>query len=259
MYFFTGKGGVGKTSFALALTKFLHQNGVNVIYCSFDQSPPLKLIKSLQIPFIHQTIKESAEIYIEKKLGSKVVAKWIMKTAFFRSLLNITPSIGHMICLGHLIDQLEKDPGLTIVIDAPASGHSLSLFNSTQNFREMFQKGPLVDDIHRMHNFLNNEKNLKISILCLPNIMNIQEAIELQEGIHKLEFVNPLITLNQVISGIEKSDQIHLPKFLVKKFKLEQSLLEEYRDDFFSIIPLVNDLGYEKVLTSLIEQMREMI
>jgi hypothetical protein len=46
---------------------------------------------------------------------------------------------------------------------------------------------------------------------------------------------------------------------LDKKFKLEQSLLEEYKDDFFSIIPLINDLGYEKVLTSLIEQMREMI
>jgi hypothetical protein len=90
-------------------------------------------------------------------------------------------------------------------------------------------------------------------------MMNIQEAIELQEGLRKLELVNPLITLNQVISGIGKSDQIHLPKFLDKKFKLEQSLLEEYKDDFFSIIPLINDLGYEKVLTSLIEQMREMI
>jgi arsenite-transporting ATPase len=259
MYFFTGKGGVGKTSFSLALTKFLHQNGVNVLYCSFDQAPPLKLIKSLQIPFLHQTIKESAEIYIEKKLGSKIVAKWIMKTAFFKSLLNITPSIGHMICLGHLIDRLEKDPGLTIVIDAPASGHSLSLFNSTQNFKEMFQKGPLVDDIYRMHNFLNNEQNLKIAILCLPNIMNIQEAIELQEGIQKLEFVGPVITLNQVISGIKESDLAHLPKFLDKKLKLEQSLLKDYKDDFFSIVPLINDLGYEKILTSLIEQMREMI
>ena len=259
LYFFTGKGGVGKTTFAMALTKHLQQKGSNVIYYSFDQDPPFQLINALKVPFLHQTVKESAEIYIERKLSSKIVANWIMKTPFFRSLLNITPSIGHMICLGHLIDRLEKEPDLTLVVDAPASGHTLSLFNSTQNFREMFQRGPLVEDIHRMHRFLKNKDNLKVIILCLPNIMNIQEALELKEGLQKLELVKPIITLNEVISGIHTEEQVHLPEFLAKKLEIEQSLISKFKNDFASIIPLVNDISYENILKSLIKRMKDMV
>ncbi|MEE2742550.1 MAG: ArsA-related P-loop ATPase [Bdellovibrionota bacterium] len=259
LYFFTGKGGVGKTTFAMALTKYLQQNGSNVIYYSFDQDPPLQIINALKVPFLHQTVKESAEIYIERKLNSKIVANWIMKTPFFKSLLNITPSIGHMICLGHLIDRLEKEPDLTLVVDAPASGHTLSLFNSTQNFREMFQRGPLVEDIHRMHSFLKNKNNLKVVVLCLPNIMNIQEALELKDGLQKLELVKPVIILNEVISNINLEDQVHLPEFLGQKLKIEQSLISKFKNDFVSIVPFVNDISYENILKSLIKEMKDIV
>ena len=200
LYFFTGKGGVGKTSFALALTKFLEGEGVNVAYFNFDQSQPQKIISLLQVPTISQTTEESAQIYIEGKLGSRTVANWILKTTFFKSLLNITPSIGYMISLGHIINRLENDPSLTIVIDAPASGHTLSLFNSTHNFKEMFKVGPLVEDIYKMHNFLKKSENIKVCILCLPNIMNVQEALELKSGKYIFEEFKNFLRKNNFLN-----------------------------------------------------------
>ncbi|MEC7181369.1 MAG: hypothetical protein VXW15_01550, partial [Bdellovibrionota bacterium] len=94
----------------------MQKEGVNVAYFNFDQTQPKKLISRLKVPTINQTTEESAAIYIQNKLGSKTIANWILKTTFFKSLLNITPSIGYMISLGHIINRLEEDPSLTIVI-----------------------------------------------------------------------------------------------------------------------------------------------
>ena len=256
LYFFTGKGGVGKTSFALALTKYLEKEGLNVAYFNFDQSQPKKIISQLQVPVINQTLEESAQIYIEGKLGSKVVANWILKTAFFKSLLNITPSIGYMISLGHIINRLEEDPSLTIVIDAPASGHTLSLFNSTHNFQEMFKVGPLVEDIYRMHNFLKKKENIKVNILCLPNIMNVQEALELKNGLSHLKLFEGHLILNELLAGLTNHELEALPNFLKEKINIEQSLKKQHEDDFTEIVPFLSSTEYKDIVTSLISLMR---
>ena len=256
LYFFTGKGGVGKTSFALALTKFLEKEGVNVAYFNFDQSQPQKIISLLQVPTINQTVEESAQIYIENKLNSKTVANWILKTTFFKSLLNITPSIGYMISLGHIINRLEEDPSLTIVIDAPASGHSLSLFNSTHNFKEMFKVGPLVEDIHRMHYFLQRNDNIKVCILCLPNIMNVQEALELKNGLNNLNLFKGHLILNELLDGLSEKELKALPNFLREKINIEQNLKNQYESDFDEIVPFLSNTDYTDIVTSLINLMR---
>jgi len=256
LYFFTGKGGVGKTSFALALTKFLEKEGLNVAYFNFDQSQPKKIISLLQVPTIDQTIEESAQIYIENKLGSKTVASWILKTTFFKSLLNITPSIGYMISLGHIINRLEEDPSLTIVIDAPASGHTLSLFNSTHNFREMFKVGPLVEDIHKMHHFLKKNENLKVCILCLPNIMNVQEALELKSGLSNLNLFEGHLILNELLEGLTHNELETLPDFLREKIGIEQDLKKQYEQNFAEIVPFLSCTDYKDIVISLINLMR---
>ncbi len=256
LYFFTGKGGVGKTSFALALTKFLESEGVNVAYFNFDQSHPQKIISLLQVPTISQTTEESAKIYIEGKLGSRTVANWILKTTFFKSLLNITPSIGYMISLGHIINRLENDPSLTIVIDAPASGHTLSLFNSTHNFKEMFKVGPLVEDIYKMHNFLKKSENIKVCILCLPNIMNVQEALELKSGLNNLKLFEGHLILNEILTGLTKDELGALPSFLREKISIEQNLKKQYEQDFNEVVPFLSSTDYSDIVRSLINFMR---
>ena len=160
-----------------------------------------------------------------------------------------------MISLGH-IDRLEEDPSLTIVIDAPASGHTLSLFNSTHNFREMFKVGPLVEDIHRMHNFLKEKENIKVCILCLPNIMNIQEALELKKGLNSLNLFESTLVLNEVIEDLTEKEIETLPKLLREKIKIEQNLKEQYVQDLSESVPFLHDINYEDIVTSLIKLMR---
>ena len=61
-------------------------------------------------------IATSIEKYISSKLKSDIIASWIMKTPFAKSLFNIIPGIGYMIFLGHIIWMLEQDE-LNAILD----------------------------------------------------------------------------------------------------------------------------------------------
>lgn len=64
LYIITGKGGVGKTSLAMAFTKHLQENGVNVKYNCFYQTPEPELWDALNLPVLDTDLYESAEMYI---------------------------------------------------------------------------------------------------------------------------------------------------------------------------------------------------
>ena len=104
-----------------------------------------------------------------------------MKTPFLVALFSILPSLGSMILLGHYIKELENDPDLVIVLDSPATGHAKSMIEATYNFKDIFRAGVLVQDIHRMHQFLHSEDNVKCIVCSLPTEMSLQEASELKE------------------------------------------------------------------------------
>jgi arsenite-transporting ATPase len=185
LYIFTGKGGVGKTTLAMSFTKQLQMQKKEVKYFCFYQFPEKKLYESLKLPVLELNLEKSAETYIGRKLNSKTIASWIMKTHFFKSLFQILPALGHMILLGNIIDELENNPNLIIVLDSPASGHALTMFESSTNFKNIFKTGLIVKDIEKMHTFLNNENNLATYIVTNPSDLAITEARELQKELQE--------------------------------------------------------------------------
>ena len=231
---FTGKGGVGKTTLAMATTKALEAQGEKVLYNCFDQPLNYSLSQSIKLPHFTLDMESSAKEYIARKLGSETIAGWILKTPFFKSLFNMLPGLGHMILLGHIITRLEEDPGLTIVLDSPSSGHALTMFESPQNFKDMFRSGLIVEDINRMENFIFNEEQMEVVITALPTQMAIQEAKDLEASLNKRGVKTFTRVINDLLSQssiIKEATPEELPEFLKKKISLEMSLLEELRSE----------------------------
>lgn len=252
LYIFTGKGGVGKTTLAMAFTKKLESDGIKVKYNCFHQTPERTLWGKLQLPVIDLELHSSAEIYIGRKLNSKTIASWIMKTAFFKSLFQMIPGLGHMILLGHLIDELERDPELVIVLDSPASGHALTMFESSSNFKAIFRSGLIVKDIDRMQRFLMNKENLKTYVITLPTELAMSEAYELKKELEINMIENKLeaeILVNDSYLRyfeINKVDNNLLPDFLQQKIKLETEITKGVR-----AFPHIDENSEELVIRSL--------
>lgn len=233
LYIFTGKGGVGKTAFSIAFTRRLQQLGHKAQYNSFDQAAPDELCQKFEVKGLELTNAESASKYIEKKLGSAMIAGWILKTPFFSSLFDMLPSLGHMILFGHLIEMLRNDPELIIVMDSPSSGHALTMFESSFNFMEMFKSGLIVEDIKKMHEFLYEKESLQTSILALPTLMATQESTELKDQLEDLH-VPSQILLNDSFAYIPavKERKTKLPHFLQKKCELEEEVIQGHAQNF---------------------------
>lgn len=231
LYIFTGKGGVGKTSLAMAMTKHFEAQGLRAQYNSFYQDPERSLWTQLSLPVLDIEPLSSAETYIGRKLKSTTIASWIMKTHFFKSLFQMVPGLGHMILLGNIIDELEKDPELIVILDSPASGHALTMFESSSNFKKIFRAGLIVKDIERMHNFLSAPDHLKTIIVTLATELAMSEARDLKTELD-LNTTGPNLNVNIVVNDsflkylrnneINESD---LPDFLAKKIALEKEII----------------------------------
>lgn len=232
LYIITGKGGVGKTTLAMAFTKYLQRKGVNVKYNCFHQLPEKTLERELQLPTIEMGVEKCAEIYIGKKLNSTTIASWIMKTHFFKSLFQMIPGLGHMILLGYLISELENDPSLVIVLDSPASGHALTMFESTSNFKAIFKHGLLVKDIDKMQTFLIGENNLKTHVITLATELSLAEAEdlknELDNNLPETEAHCDLVVNDSFKKFFlqKQIDEKLLPSFLIQKISLEEQIVK---------------------------------
>jgi anion-transporting ArsA/GET3 family ATPase len=251
LYIITGKGGVGKTSLAMALTKHLEEKGTNVKYNCFYQSPEPELWDILNLPVLEANLFDSAEMYIGKKLRSQTIASWIMKTHFFKSLFQMIPGLGHMILLGRLIEELQNDPTLTIVLDSPASGHALTMFESSSNFKKIFGSGLIVKDIDRMQNFLANKNSLKTFIVAIATELALTEAMDLKTELETSTnglSMKPEIIINDSFAKYIEKESIsadELPEFLQLKVALEQSVLN------YATLPHIDFNQQDKVINEL--------
>lgn len=227
LYVVTGKGGVGKSSLALGLVRALIDENKSPLYVTLDNDHGIEFCQKERIPCWKLDPLKSGEEYIARKLGSTLIAHWVMKTPFFNALFNMVPAISQMILMGHLIDRLEKETHLTIVLDAPATGHAISMFEATSNFGEIFQIGHIFDDIMRMKSFMSEEGNLMTLIALLPQSLAKEEAIELHEYLITIGMNRNQFIINQTLADLLKEER-SLPAFLQERVSVEKDFLKSY-------------------------------
>jgi Anion-transporting ATPase len=243
LYIFTGKGGVGKTTLSKAFVRYLLEHDHESVYVTFqNQSLSENHIGTIEktnngIREISLDLEEAARGYIEKRLNSKLVASWIVKTPFFRALINMMPGFSYLIYLGKMLQMGMDNPRLIIVLDAPASGHALTMVESTSNFQQIFESGVIFEDTRKMLGRLNDPDYTKIHVVSLPSLMSWQEAIELKSGLKQRTPVEVDITINNCLYPllIEKMDV--LPHGLREKALNEKQLVEQHKAEMRCILP----------------------
>ena len=256
LYIVTGKGGVGKTTVSHAITKLLIDEGVKAQYSSFDQKTPLAILEE-NTPYFDTTPEKSSEIYIGLKLNSPVIAKWIMKAPFFNALFQVLPPLGHMILLGHIIKELEDNPNKTIVIDSPASGHSMSMLSALTNFKEIFGIGLLVEDIHRMTAFMRNPKLTKVIVNTIPTEMSLEEGKELEQFYKDWGIKNSQMLVNNSLSSGKMPFQSS--ELIEKKKKIETSLISHLDISEKNLLPQIFSQNSSNVTHILKDFLKEVI
>lgn len=269
LYIITGKGGVGKTTTAFALCKYLQQKNRKTYYIYLGSStlreekenhfPEKEMAKELGVEFKELDLAECAQTYIAKKLKSSMVASWIVKTPFFKALVNMMPGFSYLIYLGRILETIKDGPeNISIVLDSPSSGHALTMLESTKNFQEIFQSGIVFEDTKTMLSLLSSEGFAQVNIICLPTKMAIHEGVELADEISKTIKIKKKLFCNNLLDiGVEQIEE--LPDFLKQKLENERIVLEEHQEHIDGILPHCPSLDSKEIIDSIVPKMENLV
>lgn len=265
-YIFTGKGGVGKTTLSLAFSQHLKNRGESVSLAYFKSSKleenttnfneTLMLAEELNIPVLSLDLMQSAKAYVGKKLKSKTIADWVVRTPFFKSLINMIPGFNYLIYIGQILELLEENPNQVIVLDAPASGHAQTMLEAPRNFNEIFKSGELFQDTKKMQEILSDPDKVKINIVTLPGQLPISEALELKNSLLGVGNYNIEIMCNYAFSELSLNQP---PEFLAQKIKNEKEALQALPVGDHLILPYSLANSPKELVKDLIPYMERLI
>lgn len=223
MHFVTGKGGVGKSTYAAALAQRLAKENPNEDILLIDvqgsgYSLEISGINRIQqnpfrseshpnlwgariLPF--ETFKEyfsvllamgntdTAVAQITSVFRDKVVDLVVGNRAI-EAFIQACPGLEPAVLLGKLEYEAQKGRSPQkklwshIVVDAPATGHTLMLFRSTFALMEVFGAGVVFKQARVIKDFVQDVQRFMIHLISIPEELPVSESIDLKKSLGEL-------------------------------------------------------------------------
>lgn len=212
--FYTGKGGVGKTTIAAAIALGLSKKGRKVHLTTTDPAAHLKFIidESSNITMSH--IDEQVEL---RKYQAEVlsIARETMShddIAYVEEDLR-SPCTQEIAVFRAFAEVVEKAENEVVVIDTAPTGHTLLLLDSTQSYNQEIKRsqGNIPESTRKLLPRLRNMDETEVIIVTLAEATPVYEALRLEEDLKRAKIaakwwvINSSLyhtgTINQMLSA----------------------------------------------------------
>ncbi|MFZ5945376.1 MAG: arsenical pump-driving ATPase [Bacillota bacterium] len=186
--FTMGKGGVGKTTIAAAISlglakkgkkvhltttdpaahlKFVLDEGYNITLSKIDEKEELEKYREEVLKKARETMSEDDIAYVEEDLRSPCT----QEIAVFRAFAEI----------------VNKSENEIVVIDTAPTGHTLLLLDSTQSYHKEIQRsqGDIPESVKKLLPKLRDEEETEVIIITLAETTPVHEAMRLQQDLNR--------------------------------------------------------------------------
>jgi arsenite-transporting ATPase len=225
----TGKGGVGRTLVSVALAHAAAQAGKRVLlaevgdveghrsaiapYFGLDALGDAPKLIAPGIHGIRISAAAGQEAFGRSIIPSGPLIRAALRSSALRKFMIAAPAfyeLGLMYSLLTLLDAKDRNGGLLypfIIIDMPATGHTLALADLPQTVLRLVPRGPVATAMRAGQAYLNDPKVTAAWIVTLPEHLPITEALELLEGLKKSAVPIGGIVLNRFLSDPFNDDE----------------------------------------------------
>lgn len=196
----TGKGGVGKTTVTAVLGRLLAAPGRRVLV--FEVDPRENLHQMLGISPSGGEITEAGgglflqnlkprqvlDSVVRERLKLEALSRRVLESPVYQHFAEGAPGLREVGILGHalrLLRGIERRtrPMDLVVLDAPATGHGVSLLTAPRLISEVIQKGPFGHMGQELAEFVADPEQVAVVVVTSAEEMPVDEALELRQNL----------------------------------------------------------------------------
>jgi anion-transporting ArsA/GET3 family ATPase len=208
----SGKGGVGRTTVSAALARAAVRAGKRVLLAQMDS--PARLARLLGHPStigpevtpisdgldaVNMTARESIHQYALMTLRYETIYRALFDNKAVQGFLGAVPGLDAYAMLGkawwHTTEVADGRARYDLVIlDAPASGHTVQVLKIPDAILDAMPKGPLARDAGDMRNAFRDPARAAFVIVTLPEELPARETVELARAVRAMPMpLGPLV------------------------------------------------------------------
>jgi anion-transporting ArsA/GET3 family ATPase len=218
----TGKGGVGRTTMTAAIARAAVNVGRRVLIAEIgqpdgDYSPLARIygretlpdkIEELEPGVRGQLLwpRQGHQLFVERFLPVQALARAAMRSKALSRLLDAAPSFSEMGIFYQLLDLLKatRADGTpeheTILVDMPATGHTLALTGLPDVLLRLMPTGPIAELLREGQSYLNDPRKATCCVVTLPETLPVSESLELIEGLRETRMDVGAVLVNKYIT-----------------------------------------------------------
>lgn len=202
LIFFTGKGGVGKSTLAWATALAAHRKGLKVAVLGWsplgkDDPPPV--VREAGLDWIGLETLSAFREYALQIIRFEKLYDSVLDNKILRTFVLAAPGLADVVMGGKIWDLFHKSTYDLVVVDLPSSGHARSFFKSPLGLQKIFKMGFVARDIESICKMFRDPAT-RLDLVALPEELPLVECRELKESLAPLHpFSFGYLHLNQCL------------------------------------------------------------
>lgn len=201
----TGKGGVGKTTVAMALAVAAADRGLRTILCEVGEQHHLARVfgrptaadgeeREFESGLWGTSIdpQRTMREWLHSELHSRALVAVLDKSNVFQYFVAAAPGAKEIVTMAKIweLAQSQRWSKLAssfdfVVVDAPATGHALAMLGSPRTFAAFTSRGPIGKQAAQIQALLEDPQRTGYLAVSQPSEMAVTETLELEPALER--------------------------------------------------------------------------